>query len=147
VLARSAYHDDAVDLHGFFNGLADELLRVVERMHRHQDHSMHFLSNVMIEFLARDRALVESYVLVFQRFGRAADGVPPDSVGVRKLATARYIDRFEERQGEWRIAHRTLVFGDVQDEPLERPVVFPSNFVVQRHDTNDPLYTIRAEAG
>jgi hypothetical protein len=144
-LARSSYHDDAVDLHGFFNGPADELLGIVERMHVHQDHSMHFLSNILIEFTARDRALVESYVLVFQRFGPGADGVKPGSAGVRKLATARYIDRFEARRGEWRIAHRTLVFADIQEESLDKPVAFPAGFVVQRHGMDDVLYEIRAK--
>jgi hypothetical protein len=144
-LARSTYHDDAVDAHGFFNGPAGEFLSVVERLHAHQDHSMHFLSNILIEFTARDRALVETYVLVFQRFGPDAEGVAPGSAGVRKLGTARYIDRFEERGGAWRVAHRTLVFGDIQDEPLAKPVTFPPGFAVQRHGMDDPLYRIRSE--
>lgn len=146
-LARSTYHDDAIDAHGFFNGPADEFLRVVERLHKHQDHSMHFISNILIEFAARDRALVETYVLVFQRFGAEAEGVKPGTAGVRKIGTARYIDLFEERDGEWRVAHRTLVFGDIQDEPLAKPVTFPPDFAVQRHDMDDPLYAIRAKLG
>jgi SnoaL-like domain len=143
-LARSTYHDDAVDEHGFFRGPADEFLAIVARLHEHQDHSMHMMTNMLIEFTARDRALVETYCLVFQRFGPGAAGVAPGSKGVRKMATARYIDRFEARQGEWRVAHRTLVFGDIQDEPLDAPVVFPPDFVEQRHGTDDVLYRIRA---
>jgi len=145
-LARSTYHDDAVDMHGFFNGPADELLRIVERMHIHQDHSMHFLSNILIEFTARDRAFVETYVLVFQRFTANAEGVKPGSAGLRRFGTARYLDRFEARRGEWRVAHRTLVFGDLQDERLDRPVAFPPGFTVQRHDMDDPLYALRVQS-
>lgn len=143
--ARAAYHDDAVDMHGFFNGPADELIGIVERMHVHQDHSMHFLSNILIEFMAPDRAFVETYVLVFQRFTAQADGVKPGTAGLRRYGTARYLDRFEKRRGEWRVAHRTLVFGDLQDEPLDKPVAFPPGFTVQRHDRDDPLYALRAK--
>ncbi len=143
-LARSTYHDDAIDEHGFFRGPADEFLGIVARLHEHQEHSMHVMSNMLIEFTARDRALVETYCLVFQRFGPGAAGVAPGSKGVRKMATARYIDRFEARNGEWRVAHRTLVFGDIQDQPLEAPVTFPPGFVEQRHGMDDFLYTAQA---
>ena len=146
-LARSTYHDDAIDNHGFFHGPVDEFLAVVARRHEDQDHSMHFMSNVLIEFAARDRALVETCCLVFQRFGPGWAQVSPGSFGARNVATARYIDRFEFRCGEWRVAHRTLVFGDVQSEPLAEPVVFPPAFVEQRHSKDDFLYTARAKMG
>ena len=145
--ARATYHADAIDEHGFFNGPADELIGIVERMHVHQDHSMHFLSNILIEFAARDRAFVETYVLVFQRFTAQAEGVKPGTAGLRRFGTARYLDHFEKRSGEWRVAHRTLVFGDLQDEPLDKPVAFPPGFVVQRHDRDDVLYALRAKMG
>lgn len=108
---------------------------------------MHVLSNILIEFAARDRALVEAYCVVFQRFGSGAPNVPAGAKGVRKIATARYIDRFEERGGGWRVAHRTLVFGDVQDAPLDAPLAFPPGFVEQRHDMDDFLYAARAMSG
>lgn len=145
--ARETYHDGAIDEHGFFNGPAGELIAIVDRMHTHQDHSMHFLSNILIEFAARDRAFVETYVLVFQRFTAAADGVKPGTAGTRRFGTARYLDRFEKRGGEWRVAHRVLVFGDLQDEPLDQPVSFPPGFVAQRHDMDDVLYALRAKMG
>jgi len=144
-LARSTYHADAIDEHGFFRGPAEDFLTIVARMHEHQDHSMHMMSNMLIEFTARDRALVETYCLVFQRFGAGAAGVAPGSKGMRKIATARYIDRFEARHGEWRVAHRTLVFGDIQEEPLEASVTFPPDFVEQSHGMDDFLYQARAK--
>ena len=143
-LARSTYHDDAVDQHGFFEGSPDDFLALVKRMHEHQHHSMHLMSNMLIEFEARDRALVETYCLVFQRFGPGAPGVPAGAAGVRKIATARYLDRFEQRRGAWRVAHRTLIFGDTQEFPLEAPVTFPPGFTEQRHGMDDALYAARA---
>ena len=132
-LARSLYHDDAFDDHGFFKGPPDAFLAHIRGLHAQQEHSMHFNTNVLIEFCSRDQAMVETYVLVLQRFRD----------GVRKTASARYLDRFEKRGGEWRVAHRTLVFGDLVSDAASDPPRFPPEFAVQRHGMDDPLYQLR----
>lgn len=129
--AREAYHDGAFDDHGFFKGPPDPFLAHIAKMHEVQQHSMHFNTNVLIEFQAKDRAFVETYVLVLQRF---ADR--------RVTASARYLDRFERRSGAWRVAHRTLVFGDMVSEPLDEPVRFPAGWTEQKHSMDDPLYKL-----
>jgi len=133
-LARTLYHDDAFDDHGFFKGPPDAFLQHIAKMHEVQEHSMHFNTNVLIEFQASDRAFVETYVLVLQRF---ADR--------RVTASARYLDRFEKRNGDWRVAHRTLVFGDSVAETLREPHRFPDGFTEQKHSRDDPLYILRKE--
>src|SRR3954465_13516121 len=105
-LARRLYHDDAFDDHGFFKGPPDAFLAHIAKLHEVQQHSMHFNTNVLIEFQSRERAFVETYVLVLQRY---ADR--------RVTASARYLDRFEKRDA-WRVAHRTLVFGATVAGPL-----------------------------
>jgi ketosteroid isomerase-like protein len=144
-LARTLYHDGAFDDHGFFKGLPDEFLAHIAKTHAHQDHSMHFNTNVLIEFTAADKAFVETYVLVLQRFRPGAANVPAGAAGLRVMASARYLDRFEKRAGEWRVVHRTLVFGDMQAEPMKEPMKFPSEFAVQVHGMDDPLYKVRRE--
>lgn len=146
-LALSTYHEDAIDEHGFFSGPAGEFLKVCEKVHAHQDHSMHLMTNFLIEFLSADKALVETYCLVFQRFDRNAEGVPPGAAGLRKLATARYVDRFEQRKGLWKVAHRRIVFGDMVSEAMSAAAGFPAGFTEQRHGMDDFLYTARAAAG
>jgi len=131
-LARTLYHDDAFDDHGFFKGPPDAFLAHIAGLHAQQEHSMHFNTNVLIEFSAVDRAFVESYVLVLQRF----------KDGVRKTASARYLDCFEKRSGEWRVARRTLVFGDLVVDADRDPPRFPQEFAVQKHGMDDPLYTL-----
>ena len=103
---------------------------------------MHFNTNVMIEFTAADKAFVETYVLVLQRFRPGDAKVPAGSAGLRAMASARYLDRFEKRRGEWRVVHRTLVFGDMQAEPMKEPMAFPPEFAVQVHGMSDPLYKL-----
>jgi len=130
--AREAYHDGAFDDHGFFKGPPDAFLAHIEKLHAVQEHSMHFNTNVLIEFQSKEKAFVETYVLVLQRF---ADK--------RVTASARYLDRFEKRKGEWRVVHRTLVFGDMVPDALKEPVRFPEGFTEQKHNMNDPLYSLR----
>ena len=130
--AREMYHPGAFDDHGFFKGPPDAFLAHVAGLHAKQDHSMHFNTNVLIEFQARDRAFVETYVLVLQRFEDR-----------RVTASARYLDRFENRNGHWRVAHRTLVFGDMASEPMSEPLKFPAEFTVQKHGMDDPLYRLK----
>jgi 2-iminobutanoate/2-iminopropanoate deaminase len=142
--ARATYHDDAVDDHGFFKGPPDAFLAHVAKLHEHQDHSMHFNTNVLIEFSSKERAFVETYVLVLQRYRPGAPNVPAGSQGLRNIASARYLDRFEKRNGEWRVAHRTLVFGDIVAEPMKEPHRFPPEFTEQKHGMDDPLYTLRS---
>jgi ketosteroid isomerase-like protein len=131
-LARELYHDDAFDDHGFFKGPPDAFLAHIAKLHELQEHSMHFNTNVLIEFESRSRAFVETYVLVLQRFHDR-----------RVTASARYLDRFEKRAGEWRVAHRTLVFGDTLAEPMHEPLRFPPEFTEQKHSMKDPLYSLR----
>lgn len=132
--AREMYHEGAFDDHGFFKGPPDALLAYVAKLHEQQDHSMHFNTNVLIEFQSRERAFVETYVLVLQRFREK-----------RVTASARYLDRFEKRNGEWRVVHRTLVFGDMSSEPLREPHSFPVGFTEQKHDMTDVLYSLRKQ--
>ena len=141
-LARTLYHDGAFDDHGFFKGDADALLAHVKKLHEHQDHSMHFNTNVMIEFSSKESAFVETYVLVLQRFRPGAPNVPAGSQGLRNFASARYLDRFEKRNGDWRVIHRTLVFGDIEAVPMTAPHKFPPGFVEQTHGMDDPLYKL-----
>ena len=130
--AREAYHDGAFDDHGFFKGPPDAFLAHIEKLHAVQEHSMHFNTNVLIEFESKERAFVETYVLVLQRF---ADR--------RVTASARYLDVFEKKKNHWRVAHRTLVFGDMVPDPLKEPVKFPEGFTEQKHSMADPLYSLR----
>ncbi|HEX9396017.1 MAG TPA: nuclear transport factor 2 family protein, partial [Burkholderiales bacterium] len=116
-------------------GPPDAFLAHIEKLHQQQDHSMHFNTNVLIEFQSKERAFVETYVLVLQRFRDR-----------RVTASARYLDRFEKRDGQWRVVHRTLVFGDLVPEPMAEPPGFPSEFTVQKHNMSDVLYSLKKQS-
>jgi hypothetical protein len=65
--------------------------------------TQHHLAQTMYEFQGADLAFTETYCMAYHR--RRADeyGVEKDiTIGVR------YLDRFERRDGAWKIAHRVL---------------------------------------
>ena len=103
-LVRSCYHHDARDVHGSFDGGVDEFLDWVWRLLARYDATAHYVANQLVELDAEDadRAGVETYGVAVHR---AASGEPH-----LNLTTGfRYLDRFERRDGEWRIAHRVAV--------------------------------------
>jgi hypothetical protein len=112
---RSVYHPGAIDEHGTFNGGADEfILWVVPVLKERYTATTHMLMNISIR-VASDRALAESYVL-------ASHVLQPRYGGGLVSFAGRYIDLFERRDSEWRIAHRKLVRDWDRVEPLNRSV-------------------------
>lgn len=98
-LMLSAYHPDATDDRGAFTGnpeaRVDWLLAYLETL----DHTTHHISNFTLD-IEGDVAHCESYVIT--------TSLPRGSETVT-MGCARYIDRFERRVGEWKIAHREAV--------------------------------------
>lgn len=109
-LLRSCYHADAIEEHGGnFAGNAwayvEQAIPKVMLMGPMQ----HLLGNSCIQ-LAGDVAHVETYVWTFARV----------SDGARDWDTftgGRLLDRFERRDGMWRIAHRRTIFDWNRDAP------------------------------
>jgi SnoaL-like domain len=105
-LVRGAFHEDAwiqfpESLHigpvdGFLDFLSGEMPRFVR--------TMHFLGNSLIEFDGPDAAHVETYLNADHQ-GSERHHWKGECV---KL-WARYLDRFERRNGVWRIARRRLL--------------------------------------
>ncbi len=110
-LIAAAYHDDAIEDHGgTFLGSASDYVAMLRKILPHAPRMSHIVTNVMIE-LDGDHAATECYFLTFSR--READDDPFDS-----LTMARVIDRFEKRDGTWRIAHRRLAWEWNHEMPL-----------------------------
>jgi ketosteroid isomerase-like protein len=101
-LIKSAYHPDAFDDHGPFKGLRDDFVEwIVPFLRREYVTTSHHLTTQSIE-LQGDVAHVETYAIVVQEKHTSND--------TRQLiSNSRYVDRFEKRDGDWRIAHRVVV--------------------------------------
>jgi ketosteroid isomerase-like protein len=96
-LILSAYHADAVDEHGKFVGGPTEFVDWALGQHAeaHLSHQ-HCLLNHTCE-LHGDTAYTETYFILAAMY---REGKP------FRMNGGRYADRFEKRNGEWRIAYR-----------------------------------------
>ena len=103
-LIRSAFHPDATDVHGQFSGTGWELAERLASAERGQPGAgAHHVTNVYLEFDDPDHARCESYVLAFHP--HRDDGKD----GSLAIFAGRYIDRFERRNGDWKISDRRVV--------------------------------------
>lgn len=112
-LVRSAFHDDAWDDHGnAYQGGPDGFVEFVrERMSAYLS-TMHALHQSLFEFESDTSAQVETYCLALHRFGEPSGRLMARNLGVR------YIDRFENRHGSWRITRRTVVVDSDETYPV-----------------------------
>ena len=139
-LIASAYHPEAIDDHGLFQGGVTEFIRHVNGdgdneagahgrlFHNH----LHYLTNTSLE-IAGDTAYGESYYL-FSGNLKTGTGV--------LLTFGRYIDRLERRADEWRIAHRRVIleYSGVLDTSGAVSAETAALFVRGRWDRSDPSY-------
>jgi SnoaL-like domain len=101
-LIKSAYHPDAFDDHGPFKGVRDDFVEwIIPFLRREYVTTSHHLTTQSID-LNGDVAHVETYAIVVQEKHVSGDIL-------QLVANSRYVDRFEKRDGDWRIAHRVVV--------------------------------------
>jgi hypothetical protein len=103
-VVASCYHADAVEDRGRFRGSLDAFLEWLEAALRRLDSTWHLIGTPAV-VLDGEAADVETYCLAWHR-SRAADGEPAQE----HLIPCRYLDRFERREGEWRIARRSVTY-------------------------------------
>jgi len=99
-LARSAYHDDAIDDHGGFVATVEDFLDWAFDYHAKQIRHQHYVSNHSVE-LDGDTAHTETYYTFV--------GTDRDVTKPVEIVGGRYVDRFERRDGRWAIAARVCV--------------------------------------
>lgn len=102
-LTASAYHPDATDDHGSFVGLGRDFAEyAASRLAERYEVTQHTTGDPAIDFVSETVARVVTYVRA-EHLGRDDDGL--------FLVTfeGEYRDRFERRDGAWRIADRVVV--------------------------------------
>lgn len=101
---QSCYWPGANDWHGLFRGPVEEFIPWVEGRLNEYSTTLHYITNTRIEFEEDPaHALVESYCIAYHNM------LPPDEDELLFLGL-RYIDRFECRDGQWRIAERVCAY-------------------------------------
>jgi hypothetical protein len=133
---ESCYWPDGHDDHAAFAADAPVFIDTVLEMIRDVP-SMHMLGNILIEPGERPgTARVESYLQATHLMAQ------PDGGALDWTLYGRYLDRFEQRNGEWRIFQRFLAVDHERTLPVSAPA---AHFVAKAEARggkmpHDPLY-------
>lgn len=121
-LMKSVYWPDGVDEHGVFSGNAAEFAEfIIREIQNWFEVTMHGLMNVHME-IEGDVACTETYLFAYHkvradkaddifgsRYMQMLGGQGLDPGHHHFYFGGRYLDRFERRNGEWRIFRRQVV--------------------------------------
>ena len=142
---RSAYWPDATDQHGVYNGSAAGFIEWAVNYFPLMERGIHLVSNILIEFRTGGAA-VETYWNAYQRGPRYRKDGSLTEVESMVLA-GRYVDWFEKRGGEWRVATRVVVFdrSEVVPPPADAESVGARLPLGARYP-DDPIYALLARA-
>ena len=99
-LMRRVYWPDAIDDHAVFQGDVEEFIAYAFPFMEGVI-IQHAISNIMIDLTGAHEAFSECYFSGFHDF-------PAEQGRLERIVGGRYLDRHERRDGEWRIARRTL---------------------------------------
>lgn len=142
-MVRDTYHPDAWDNHGSYKGDIDGFISSLEKRHADISRSIHLITNILIEFIDQDSALVES---AFSCHQRVHDPARPDTA-VDNHSIGRYLDHVTRRDGQWRIAQRDVVFDFYFSAPAADSARLTADVSQSARDTSDLLHTKRLELG
>ncbi len=139
-LLESVYHPGAIHEHAsVFKGSATDFIETAVNTLSKIGPTNHYMHNLLID-VEGDVAHTELYGVAFQRIEK--DGEPYDC-----LVGARAMDRFERRDGTWKIAHRRTILDWNHDAPASEtwslgvlgPPPGPADLGTKTKD--DPSYT------
>lgn len=132
-LIRSCYHPDAVDHHGDYVGGVDGFIEYGKANLPKFASTNHCVCNQLIE-VKGDHAFAEHYAIAYHRIP-AEHGEPEKDW----IANVRYVDRFERRNGEWRIAKRHALV-DADRIEIVAGGLLPADQIRGRRDKTDASY-------
>ena len=130
-LVRSCYHPDAIDDHGEYVGGIDGFIEYCKNGTPNFLGTFHFTGNQLVE-VNGDTAWAEHYARAYHR----VKGTPPKDL----VTNVRYVDRFERRNGDWRILTRLIVVDTDRVDPVNESWV-PDVQLRAKRDKSDPSYS------
>jgi SnoaL-like domain len=108
---RSVWHDDGQMMATWFQGSADDFIRVSREGFERGVSILHFLGGTSVD-LVGDRAIAQTKMTISQR--AAVDGVDCDV-----LCTGRFYDFLERRDGRWGIVLRQPIYEKDRLDPVD----------------------------
>lgn len=138
---RACFHPDSTHSHAGFEGLSHDFIDFGLKACRSVSGMSHLITNPMI-VVTGDQAISECSFLAHHRRPRADGGVGEEDMFLK----GRYLDRFEQRAGLWRIARREA-FHDFEriEPPADQTLAAMPPEQKGRFKPDDALYRMLAE--
>jgi SnoaL-like domain len=108
---RTVWHPDGRMMATWFQGTADEFIKVSQEGFARGVRILHFLGGTSVD-LAGDRAIAQTKMTISQR--AAVHGVPCDVV-----CTGRFYDFLERRDGRWGLVLRQPIYEKDRLDPVD----------------------------
>ena len=112
---RTVWHDDGRMMATWFQGTADEFIRVSREGWERGVSILHFLGGMSIQ-LAAHRALAQTRMTISQR-------APVHGVLCDVVCTGRFYDFFEKRSGQWGLVLRQPIYEKDRMDPVDPAAV------------------------
>jgi len=133
-LVAAQFWPEARCEYGIFSGNpADFAAFCMAALKEHQ-RNHHMLGQHLIDFTGPDEAFGEVYYQAYHRLAGEA-GEPRDL-----FIAGRYVDRYERRDGIWKIAYRSELVDWVRDDPASDAMLEGAPFIMGQRKPADPLY-------
>jgi len=125
-ILRSIYHEDAIEDRGegIFYGKAHDWISQTMPVLPVFELTQHSIANCLID-IDGDSATGETYFQAYHRFGEPPETAAGETLevewpaaGTEMILAGRYLDRFERRDGTWKIAHRKMVCDWCRTQPV-----------------------------
>lgn len=142
-LVASTYHEDAYDDHGYYKGPIAGFIKSLEPgVWAYFANTQHFGGHIAVEIDPGKpgSARVESYAEA-HHIRPKEDGAFDDLV-----YGLRYVDRFTQREGEWKIAHRVCTWDWARIDPVGG-IPLPETYFRGHHTNEDPVYRHPSRVG
>jgi hypothetical protein len=134
-LLETVYHPGALEHHGAFRGDAETWRkRALKGIPENLERMRHLLGSTMIE-LDGDVAHAETYFTAGCVLRERSEGNR-----LLRVIDGRYVDRFERRNGDWRIVRRTVVKDYTNVRVLNDP---EEPYPMSQWGRDDPVYQLR----
>ena len=108
---RTVWHEDGVMQATWFQGTADEFIKVSEEGYAKGVRILHFLGGMNIE-IAGNRAIAQTKMTISQRG-------PVDGVICDVVCTGRFYDFLEKRAGKWGFVLRQPIYEKDRCDPVD----------------------------
>lgn len=133
-LLAAQFWSDARCEYGIFSGTPADFAAFCMAALKDHARNHHMLGQHLIDFTGENEAYGEVYYQAYHRVA-GEDGNPRDL-----FIAGRYVDRYERREGVWKIAYRSELVDWLRDDPASDAMLAGAPFIIGARKPDDPLY-------